>query len=776
MRVSAAYHAPVHFRHTERFSRFNCQACWAFRGIAFRTGAEGGAASDAARAAAAAKLFKAGQALDIYDYDPQAGELVKLVSAAAAAKAPAGWFSPDALPGCKVRDATASKASAPAAAAAVADTAAAVAKGGVPAAFALHSALLLYSAAATLSGDAVRAALMPAGLPEVGDAPAAVDDSEAKAIAEALADHGAGAIVIDVGSALSADDWNEIDNKEVVAACRAGGAFKVMRSIVPWSPEPAQPESFAPPLDEAAAFRFCYVQRQEASFWRALAKSGCPGFAKRYAEADADKAVRKELEALGPKGVLGELTRAAAAGDNVEATHTAALLEALTNRTAADLLLLRRCALAAGAESAEWAFSVTAWANAAPRARAEALAMQHSWANRGPPASLGGRPVLYPHQKALLDLLDSHLGLVDVALRKGSDFPLPLRCILSTPTGSGKTFTAMLLHLQLLRSRHQSVVLLYSVPTKQVLKRVGQECEAHGVVYWTAAAVGDLTKYEVRRPYSIRTQREKGPDQARAGTSSMAEQIKFAAEAGDRLKDRPAVGETKGGRPEVVIADVFATAALLAAVKAGDLKPFGMTKHNVILYFDEPNMGLHLSATTAEAAASIMCNAPVAAVLASATLPSWGALPGWWRGDGSPASRTVITQEPCAPPRNPLPPLPSPPSRRLHEINPLNDHTSAHLRSSPLIAPAQRRYDLPHAALAVLRNGRRTPLDLLSLFPTFASFSAVIRCGSQRLRVLLLRYLTASQANSLLIGSGAGGAAGCPPSRCGAVPAGRAGR
>lgn len=244
----------------------------------------------------------------------------------------------------------------------------------------------------------------------------------------------------------------------------------------------------------------------------------------------------------------------------------------------------------------------------------------------------------------------------------------------------------------------------------QVLKRVGQECEAHGVVYWTAAAVGDLTKYEVRRPYSIRTQREKGPDQARAGTSSMAEQIKFAGEAGDRLKDRPAVGDSKGGRPEVIIADVFATAALLAAVKTGELKGLGLTKHSVVLYFDEPNMGLHLSKATADAAASIMRDAPVAAVLASATLPSWGALPSWWRGDGSPASRTVITQEP---------------------------------------------YDLPHAALAVLSNGRRGPLNLLSLFPTFASFSAVVRCGSQRLRVLLLRYLTASQANSLLIGSGA---------------------
>lgn len=30
----------------------------------------------------------------------------------------------------------------------------------------------------------------------------------------------------------------------------------------------------------------------------------------------------------------------------------------------------------------------------------------------------------------------------------------------------------------------------------QVLKRVGQECEAHRIVYWTAASVGDL--FQVR--------------------------------------------------------------------------------------------------------------------------------------------------------------------------------------------------------------------------------------------------------------------------------------
>ena len=42
-----------------------------------------------------------------------------------------------------------------------------------------------------------------------------------------------------------------------------------------------------------------------------------------------------------------------------------------------------------------------------------------------------------------------------------------------------------------------NTVLVYCVPTKQVLKRVGTECEAHRVIYWTAAAVGEGDLHEV---------------------------------------------------------------------------------------------------------------------------------------------------------------------------------------------------------------------------------------------------------------------------------------
>ena len=44
----------------------------------------------------------------------------------------------------------------------------------------------------------------------------------------------------------------------------------------------------------------------------------------------------------------------------------------------------------------------------------------------------------------------------------------PLAVILSTPTGSGKTYTAVMIVLQMLTKKHTSGVLLYSVPTKQV--------------------------------------------------------------------------------------------------------------------------------------------------------------------------------------------------------------------------------------------------------------------------------------------------------------------
>ena len=155
------------------------------------------------------------------------------------------------------------------------------------------------------------------------------------------------------------------------------------------------------------------------------------------------------------------------------------------------------------------------------------------------------------------------------------------------------------------------------------------------------------------------------------------------------------------------MADVFATAALLAASRELGAK-HALSPANMLLYFDEPNMGLHLSTATAAAAASLMRDAPLTAVLASATLAGWGALPSWWRGDGSPACRSVITTEP---------------------------------------------YDLPHAQLSLYtpKAGTRVPISLLSLFPSHAAFAAAVRGGPARRRILMLRHLTPAQANSLLL-------------------------
>jgi hypothetical protein len=69
-----------------------------------------------------------------------------------------------------------------------------------------------------------------------------------------------------------------------------------------------------------------------------------------------------------------------------------------------------------------------------------------------------------PRPQALLDLMDSHISELEEAAvaPKGPGArpprPLPLRVILSTPTGSGKTFTAVMTHLQVHGAAHRAHV------------------------------------------------------------------------------------------------------------------------------------------------------------------------------------------------------------------------------------------------------------------------------------------------------------------------------
>lgn len=444
-------------------------------------------------------------------------------------------------------------------------------------------------AALRLGADFAAAAV--AGAPLL-DAPAPSAASEAAAAAPGGGGPTGGAgggptdrPLVDVGSGLSKADWRDLDDKELVARTRAGGSFRTLQAIKPWSAD----AHAAQPLARDAAFEYAFLLRRESgTLWRRLLDACFPAEA---AAATSDKARKKALSARTPAAVLEELRSRARAGGGPAAAAavpggpaTAAWLEALGRGEAADQLALRRSALRAGPAAPEWAAARLAWAAAPPRVRAAAAELQHSGAaNKGGALGGGGAPVRYKHQEQLLALVDAHLTASSGRGGAVAAGVPPLRAILSTPTGSGKTFTALLLSLQLLQPKHPGYILVYSVPTKQVLKRVGQECEAHAAVYWTAARDGD--QFQVRRPYSVRTKRDKGgPTGAKGGSGSgtMAAQL-------EEQRSRAAEGNDRGGgTPSIIVADVYAAAALC---EAAALQPRSSPFHASRLVLARPGGG-----------------------------------------------------------------------------------------------------------------------------------------------------------------------------------------
>lgn len=175
---------------------------------------------------------------------------------------------------------------------------------------------------------------------------------------------------------------------------------------------------------------------------------------------------------------------------------------------------------------------------------------------------------------------------------------------LATPPGSGKTCGAVLLHKVL---NDMGYVLVYSVPTKQVLIRVGQECEVAGVVYWvvTRASAG---QFEVRRPYSVRTLRTKGA----GGTSgSMTQQLELAAFQAKEHKDRLAKG-IPVGNPGMIVCDIDSVGELL-------MQSNSINGGKVCLFIDEPNFAFGWPGVK-ERMRALLKLCPDFSVLASATL------------------------------------------------------------------------------------------------------------------------------------------------------------
>jgi len=475
-----------------------------------------------------------------------------------------------------------------------------------------------------------------------------------------------------------------------------------MREIAPWDGALEAP----PGLLEGKVFEFFYVQRKEADLWKTLVKECFP---KKYEEASNDKAEKKRLQSLWAQAVLDEIKAMREHGK-----HTLRWLTAVVEAQAADHLFLRREALKHGEGSVEAIAAKIVWDQCSNRIKDQAFEAMHLWTNKGG-AQSGGVARMYKHQHELLVELDKHYEATSRATQNDTPMPMPLHVILSTPTGSGKTFTALMVHLRLLKTKHPNVILVYSVPTKQVLKRVGQECEAHAAPYWTAARdhSGDGTLHQVRRPYSIRDKarnrkamRAKAAigEKLSAGSGTIEQQLEYAADVGYKLKDRGA------GKPDIIIADLNTTASLLKA--AHNAKPESFYhKNNLLLYFDEPNMGIHLDPNVLGVVSTIQSHMPIAAVLASATLGPWEGLEQWWRGPVE-ARQITISLEP---------------------------------------------YDLPMSTLHVWSEEKSSlaPISPLGIFDNYAEFQRIMK--DARMPTLLLRHLSSRQGNDLMDIKGPGG-------------------
>ncbi|KAF5831200.1 hypothetical protein DUNSADRAFT_13458 [Dunaliella salina] len=299
-----------------------------------------------------------------------------------------------------------------------------------------------------------------------------------------LAD-GEAAKVVDVGSGLSTDDWNEIDDKGVVNSVKSSTGYKLMGELQPYQPAS---ELQAAALPSSKLFHLFYVLSQKgmhADSWKKVTKACFPT---EYADIKADKAKAKELQSTPKDTLLQELKAERSTGASYALTWFNRLSNCVegggtVKEQAAQLLAVMKDAVLGGQGSLQWSSAQVCLESASPTVKQ--TAKDELWSSANSVISTGGKPMRYPQQQEIIDMVQEHLEGA-----KATTSPQPLHVILSTPTGSGKTFTAVMLHLHLLKQHYPDQILVYSVPTKQVLKRVGQECEAHGVIYWTAAKDG----------------------------------------------------------------------------------------------------------------------------------------------------------------------------------------------------------------------------------------------------------------------------------------------
>lgn len=276
---------------------------------------------------------------------------------------------------------------------------------------------------------------------------------------------------------------------------------------------------------------------------------------------------------------------------------------------------------------------------------------------------MAGRLPPYPHQQELITKVSEHLG-------KPSGTP-QLNISYQTPTGSGKTSSLLLLQDHL-RKHYPDVVLVMGAPAT-LLSRAIPEMEAqHESNYWTMFQT-DNGEFRVVRPKSsmINVRREKKkwqgiikeddesftgkkttarPNENKERHTTITQQMWQANQQRSRAHDPV---------PNVILADIFAIRKMLQELvqpvqlvmpnensKAEPDRPTmpgWLRRDNMVLFLDEPNMGI-INPEIQACIQNILELKPSISILASATLGDWGTIPEWWQG--SPGQLHIISSSP----------------------------------------------------------------------------------------------------------------------------------
>jgi len=257
----------------------------------------------------------------------------------------------------------------------------------------------------------------------------------------------------------------------------------------------------------------------------------------------------------------------------------------------------------------------------------------------------------YPHQKELIDSIEAHLGSsTNEALMIGYQ----------TPTGSGKTFSFLLLQHHL-RKNFPDTVVIMGAPSTLISRAVHEMEGQHESNYWSMFLT-ENGEYQVLRPFSsmknVRRERKKwqgcvaeDDEQFRGKKSNAnADEIKKRDPTITQQFYQAESARTKAGDavPNVIMADIFAIRKLMQELDEPFVHekikmPKWLRKQNMVLFIDEPNMGI-FNDDIQSCMQEILTRKPFVTVLASATLGDWNTIPAWWRG--SPGRLQIISSSP----------------------------------------------------------------------------------------------------------------------------------